>query len=104
MPVLKFDKRLKSILTKREIVAEATITDAIGKAESTDKSLTQVLLEDSIISEDAILAALSEESDTLEEVYEPFLIQEGLLQKTPRGRIITLLSVQHLQKLKDGAQ
>lgn len=49
---------------------------------------------------ETIAAALSEESDTLEEVYEPFLIQEGLLQKTPRGRIITTLSIQHLEKLK----
>ncbi len=38
---------------------------------------------------DTIAAALSEEKDTLEEVYEPFLIQEGLLQKTQRGRVLT---------------
>lgn len=38
---------------------------------------------------DTIAAALSEERDTLEEVYEPFLIQEGFLQKTQRGRVIT---------------
>jgi Holliday junction DNA helicase RuvB len=38
---------------------------------------------------DTLAAALSEESDTLEEVYEPFLIQEGFIQKTQRGRIIT---------------
>lgn len=38
---------------------------------------------------DTIAAALAEEKDTLEEVYEPFLIQEGFLQKTPRGRMIT---------------
>lgn len=44
-------------------------------------------------------AALSEEVDTLEEVYEPFLIQEGLIAKTPRGRVITQLSMAHLQKV-----
>lgn len=49
---------------------------------------------------DTLSAALSEEVDTLEEVYEPFLLQEGLLQKTPRGRVITELSRQHL-KIKD---
>jgi len=48
---------------------------------------------------DTLSAALSEEVDTLEEVYEPFLLQEGLLQKTPRGRMITELSRQHMQKL-----
>lgn len=38
---------------------------------------------------ETLAAALSEEKDTLEEVYEPFLIQEGFIQKTPRGRILT---------------
>jgi Holliday junction DNA helicase RuvB len=45
---------------------------------------------------DTLSAALSEEKDTLEEVYEPFLIQEGLLQKTPRGRIVTDLAKRHI--------
>ena len=45
---------------------------------------------------ETISAALSEEKGTLEEVYEPFLIQEGLLQKTPRGRVVTELTRQHL--------
>lgn len=48
---------------------------------------------------ETLAAALSEESDTLEEVYEPFLIQEGLLQKTPRGRVITSSAVKHLQEV-----
>ncbi len=38
---------------------------------------------------DTIAAALSEERDTIEEVYEPFLLQEGFIQKTQRGRVIT---------------
>ncbi len=46
---------------------------------------------------ETLSAALSEEKDTLEEVYEPFLIQEGLLQKTPRGRMITDLAKKHLK-------
>lgn len=50
---------------------------------------------------ETLAAALSEESDTLEEVYEPFLLQEGLLQKTPRGRMITELSRQHMKKLNE---
>lgn len=48
---------------------------------------------------DTLSAALSEEADTLEEVYEPFLLQEGLLQKTPRGRVITELSRNHLKEV-----
>lgn len=48
---------------------------------------------------DTLSSALSEESDTLEEVYEPFLIQEGLLQKTPRGRIVTPAAFEHLKRI-----
>jgi holliday junction DNA helicase RuvB len=47
---------------------------------------------------DTLAASLSEESDTIEEVYEPFLIQEGLLQKTPRGRMITEKAKKHFEK------
>lgn len=48
---------------------------------------------------ETLSSALSEEAGTLEEVYEPFLLQEGLLQKTPRGRVITELSIKHLKTL-----
>jgi len=43
---------------------------------------------------ETLSAALGEESETLEEVYEPFLIQEGFIQKTPRGRMLTNFSRQ----------
>jgi holliday junction DNA helicase RuvB len=46
---------------------------------------------------ETLAASLSEERDTLEEVYEPFLIQEGLLSKTQRGRVITELGKAHLK-------
>lgn len=52
---------------------------------------------------ETLSAALSEEVDTLEEVYEPFLLQEGLLQKTPRGRMITDSCRAHLNH-KDGGE
>ncbi len=45
---------------------------------------------------DTMAAALSEQRDTLEDVVEPFLLQQGLLQRTPRGRFITRLAWQHL--------
>lgn len=50
---------------------------------------------------ETLSAALSEEKDTLEEVYEPFLIQEGLLQKTPRGRVVTESAKRHIQGTAD---
>lgn len=45
-----------------------------------------------------IATAVSEEPGTLEEVYEPFLIKEGFLKRTPRGREVTDLAYKHLQK------
>lgn len=46
---------------------------------------------------ESLAAVLNEEVDTLEEVYEPFLIQEGFLQKTARGRVLTDKAVLHLK-------
>jgi Holliday junction DNA helicase RuvB len=43
-----------------------------------------------------IAAAVGEEPDTLEEVYEPFLVQHGFLQRTPRGRVATSQAYRHL--------
>ena len=43
-----------------------------------------------------IAAAVGEEPDTLEEVYEPFLVQHGFLQRTPRGRVATTQAYRHL--------
>jgi len=45
-----------------------------------------------------IATAVSEESDTIEEVYEPFLIQEGYIMRTPRGREVTQKAYDHLGK------
>lgn len=49
-----------------------------------------------------IATAVGEEAGTLEEVYEPFLIQEGFLQRTPRGREVTVKAYEHLGKMKPG--
>jgi holliday junction DNA helicase RuvB len=42
-----------------------------------------------------LAAAIGEERDTIEDVLEPYLIQQGYLQRTPRGRMATLLCYQH---------
>jgi Holliday junction DNA helicase RuvB len=44
---------------------------------------------------ETLAAAVSEEKDTIEDVYEPFLIQEGLIQRTPRGRVATRRAYAH---------
>jgi holliday junction DNA helicase RuvB len=50
-----------------------------------------------------IATAVGEESGTIEEVYEPFLIQEGFLQRTPRGREVTAKAYSHLGRQLPGA-
>jgi len=45
---------------------------------------------------DTLAAALSEPRDAIEDIIEPFLIQKGFLQRTPRGRLLTGLAFQHL--------
>lgn len=49
-----------------------------------------------------IATAVGEEPGTLEEVYEPFLIQEGFLQRTPRGREVTAKAYEHLKRQHPG--
>jgi Holliday junction DNA helicase RuvB len=55
---------------------------------------------------ETLAAAIGEEKDTIEDVYEPFLIQAGFLQRTPRGRMATPLAYEHfgkkLNEPKDG--
>ncbi|MCH7986437.1 MAG: Holliday junction branch migration DNA helicase RuvB [Acidobacteria bacterium] len=50
-----------------------------------------------------IAASVSEESDAIEEVYEPYLLQIGFLSRTPRGRVATELAYKHLGRLPAGA-
>ncbi len=52
---------------------------------------------------DTIGAAIGEESDTIEDVYEPFLIQNGFLNRTPRGRTATPAAYRHFGRLEPQA-
>ena len=45
---------------------------------------------------DTLAAAISEDAGTLEDVYEPYLLQNGFIQRTPRGRIVTERAYGHL--------
>src|SRR2546426_9715609 len=62
MAVLKFDKRLKSILAKQGVLPDPALGEALAKAEETEQSLTQVLLDSGQTTEDVLLAALSQET------------------------------------------
>ncbi|MBM3189318.1 MAG: Holliday junction branch migration DNA helicase RuvB [Chloroflexi bacterium] len=53
---------------------------------------------------ETIAAALSEDADTIMDVYEPYLIQLGFLERTPRGRVATRLAYEHLGRKDDRAE
>ena len=63
-----------------------------------DRKLLQTVLQKFAggpVGVDNLAAAIGEERDTIEDVLEPFLIQQGFLQRTSRGRIATALSYRH---------
>jgi len=51
-----------------------------------------------------LATAVSESSETIEEVYEPFLIQQGFIMRTPRGREVTEFAYKHLGRIKGSVQ
>jgi len=53
---------------------------------------------------ETLAAAIGEEKDTIEDVYEPFLIQAGFLNRTPRGRIATALAYEHFGRKQESTQ
>jgi Holliday junction DNA helicase RuvB len=51
---------------------------------------------------DTLAASIQEEKNTIEDVYEPYLMQEGFMQRTPRGRVATPLACEHFGIKKQG--
>jgi Holliday junction DNA helicase RuvB len=91
--------KAKGIITAP--VADAALTmldvDAIG-LDTMDRRLLQAVIEKfsgGPVGLDNVAAAIGEERDTIEDVLEPYLIQQGFLQRTPRGRIATPAAWRH---------
>jgi len=64
-----------------------------------DRKILRVILEKfqgGPVGVETISASISEERDTIEDVYEPFLLQQGFLKRTPRGRVATPAAYKHL--------
>ncbi|MCZ8519059.1 MULTISPECIES: Holliday junction branch migration DNA helicase RuvB [Paenibacillus] len=72
--------------------------DPLGLDEIDHKMLRAIILsfQGGPVGLDTIAASIGEESQTIEDVYEPYLLQIGFLQRTPRGRMITASACQHL--------
>lgn len=71
--------------------------------DQTDRTLLMTIIErfdGGPVGLDTLAASLSEDSGTIEDVYEPYLLKNGFIQRTPRGRIVTDLAYAHLGILK----
>ena len=83
---------------------EALNIDKYGLDEIDNKILTTIIdkFKGGPVGLTTIATALGEEAGTLEEVYEPFLIKEGFIKRTPRGREVTDLAYKHLNRTRVG--
>lgn len=80
--------------------------DAHGLDEMDNKILTTIIdkFKGGPVGISTIATAVGENTETIEEVYEPFLIQEGFIMRTPRGREVTELAYRHLGRIKGNIQ
>jgi len=85
---------------------DALKIDSLGLDEMDNKILTTIInkFNGGPVGINTIATAISEDPGTIEEVYEPFLIKEGLLKRTPRGRQTTDLAYSHLKIEKNFRQ
>lgn len=85
---------------------KALHVDAHGLDEMDNKILLTIIekFKGGPVGLSTLATAVSESSETIEEVYEPFLIQEGFIMRTPRGREVTEKAYQHLGKIKNNLQ
>ncbi|SFC91562.1 Holliday junction DNA helicase subunit RuvB [Algibacter lectus] len=89
-------------ITIAKYALEALHVDAHGLDEMDNKILTTIIdkFKGGPVGISTIATAVSESSETIEEVYEPFLIQQGFIMRTPRGREVTEQAYKHLGRVK----
>ena len=85
---------------------KALNVDAHGLDEMDNKILTTIIdkFKGGPVGVTTVATAVSESPETIEEVYEPFLIQQGFIMRTPRGREVTELAYKHLGRVKGDIQ
>ena len=104
------NRLLKRVRDYAQVEAEGVITHSVAESaldilevdkkglDKMDRHIMLTIIEKfdgGPIGVDTLSAALCEEKDTLEEVYEPFLIQSGYINRTPKGRVATRLAYSH---------
>jgi Holliday junction DNA helicase RuvB len=89
-----------------QMALNALNVDTLGLDEMDNKILNTIIdkFKGGPVGLSTLATAVSESSETIEEVYEPFLIQEGFIMRTPRGREVTEKAYKHLGKIKGNIQ
>lgn len=97
---IKGDGKIDIAIAKYAL--EALHVDAFGLDEMDNKILTALIdkFKGGPVGITTLATTVSESAETIEEVYEPFLIQQGFIVRTPRGREVTEKAYHHLGKLK----
>jgi Holliday junction DNA helicase RuvB len=105
------NRLLKRVRDYAQVMAQGVITeevalealarleiDAMGLDDIDHKVLRTIMekFDGGPVGLDTIAASISEEADTIMDVYEPYLLQLGFLERTPRGRVATRLAYEHL--------
>ena len=111
------NRLLRRVRDYAEVKADSIITREVAKMalsmleidergfDTMDRKLLLTIIEKfggGPVGIETISAAISEDKDTIEDVYEPFLIQEGFLHRTPRGRLATPNAYRHFGIIKPG--
>ncbi|MCX7821923.1 MAG: Holliday junction branch migration DNA helicase RuvB [Syntrophobacterales bacterium] len=106
---------LRRVRDFAQVRADGVITEEVAKRalilldvdekgfDTMDRRILQLIIEHydgGPVGIDTLAAALSEEKGTIEDVYEPYLIQQGYIRKTPRGRMATRKAYEHFGKQK----
>ena len=92
--------RADGVITKEvaQKALDALEVDVLG-LDQTDRNLLQTIItkfNGGPVGLETLAASTSEDSETIEDVYEPYLLQLGFIARTPRGRVVTRLAYQHL--------
>ncbi len=89
-----------------QFALNALLVDTHGLDEMDNKILITIIdkFKGGPVGISTLSTAVGENAETIEEVYEPFLIQEGFIMRTPRGREVTELAYKHLGKIKGDFQ
>ncbi len=105
------NRLLRRVRDYAQVMAEGVITEAVALEalarleidflglDEVDHKVLRTIIEKFAggpVGLDTIAASISEEADTIMDVYEPYLMQVGFLQRTPRGRLATRLAYEHL--------